>query len=379
LFSAQQKFYQELFDGEIEAPLVSVVVPAYNAEKHLGECVKSVVAQSYRNLEVILVDDGSIDETGQKCDGWAKKDSRIKVIHKANAGLNDARKTGYEASSGEYVTFLDSDDLLHVEAIMNTLVLSLATRADCVAFGHREFENIGGELSRRYPGSLGGGYFSMADKAWFFGFLFRNDVKDVLPMTAWGKLIRRSLVEKIDWSISNYRVYEDNFWIPQVYDSCKILTITSQQFYLYRHSHNHTNVLSKCLVGNTHNGRPVGYLQLVAELRDYYKKILKKNKLEEQLKVDFNNLVFTSFVWRIDQLVRAKSLDTENNLKYFYDFYPELRRRNDDEIDHLRKVVNERDAQIAESGGNIDFLSIKRSARLLAGNIKRRIKYGKNR
>lgn len=90
--------------------LVSVIIPVYKVEQYLDKCVESVVNQTYKNLEIILVDDGSPDNCPAMCDEWAKKDSRIKVIHKKNGGLSDARNAGLDIATGEYISFLDSDD-----------------------------------------------------------------------------------------------------------------------------------------------------------------------------------------------------------------------------------------------------------------------------
>ncbi len=92
--------------------LVSVIVPVYRSEIYLDKCVSSITAQTYRNLEIILVDDGSPDNSGKMCDSWAKKDSRIKVIHKTNGGLSSARNVGIDAAGGDYLGFVDSDDLI---------------------------------------------------------------------------------------------------------------------------------------------------------------------------------------------------------------------------------------------------------------------------
>lgn len=92
--------------------LISVIVPVYNVEKYLDRCVQSIVAQSYTNLEIILVDDGSSDNCGAMCDAWAEKDSRIRVIHKENGGAGSARNTGLEAMCGNWFTFVDSDDYI---------------------------------------------------------------------------------------------------------------------------------------------------------------------------------------------------------------------------------------------------------------------------
>ena len=90
--------------------LISVIVPVYNVEQYLDKCVESIINQTYKNLEIILVDDGSSDQSGKKCDEWNIKDSRIKVIHKENGGLSDARNVGLEVATGDYIGFVDSDD-----------------------------------------------------------------------------------------------------------------------------------------------------------------------------------------------------------------------------------------------------------------------------
>ena len=97
--------------------LISVIVPVYKVEQYIDRCVQSIVSQSNENLEIILVDDGSPDRCGELCDCWAAKDSRIRVIHKANGGLSDARNAGVRACRGEYVVFADSDDYLSCEMV----------------------------------------------------------------------------------------------------------------------------------------------------------------------------------------------------------------------------------------------------------------------
>ena len=97
--------------------LVSIIIPIYNVEKYVHRCVDSVINQTYRNLEIILVDDGSPDDCGKICDEYAKKDNRIKAIHKENGGLSDARNYGIESATGEWLFFLDSDDWIHPQTI----------------------------------------------------------------------------------------------------------------------------------------------------------------------------------------------------------------------------------------------------------------------
>lgn len=96
-----------------DLPLISVVVPVYRVEKYLDHCIRSIVEQTYSNLEILLVDDGSPDGSGEICDRWARKDARIRVIHKQNAGAGAARNTALDVARGEIIAFVDSDDYLH--------------------------------------------------------------------------------------------------------------------------------------------------------------------------------------------------------------------------------------------------------------------------
>ena len=104
-------------------PLLSVIVPVYNVEEYLARCVDSILNQTYRNLEVILVDDGSPDSAGVICDRYAEMDSRVRVVHKENGGLSSARNTGLELARGEYITFVDSDDWIEPEGYTHLMEL----------------------------------------------------------------------------------------------------------------------------------------------------------------------------------------------------------------------------------------------------------------
>ncbi len=119
--------------------LVSVIVPVYGVEDYLDECVESVVGQTHRNLEILLVDDGSPDRCPAMCDAWAAKDPRISVIHKPNGGLSDARNAGLARATGDYIYFIDSDDVAETDLVEHALAAADEHDADLVMF---QFDTI---------------------------------------------------------------------------------------------------------------------------------------------------------------------------------------------------------------------------------------------
>lgn len=130
-----------------ENPLVSIIVPVYNSAKYLSGCVDSILAQTYKNIELILVDDGSKDDSGKICDSYASKDSRVKVIHQQNGGISRAQNAGLDAASGEFIAFADNDDILdckNIEILLNAILQSGASmsKAKWQQFGLSSLEQI---------------------------------------------------------------------------------------------------------------------------------------------------------------------------------------------------------------------------------------------
>ncbi len=121
----------------MDEKLVSVIVPAYNIEDYIGRCLDSIISQTYKNLEIIVVDDGSRDHTGEILDNYAKKDRRIKVIHKENGGVSSARNKGIEAAEGDYIGFIDGDDFIEPEMYKILLDLLEEENADIAHCGYQ--------------------------------------------------------------------------------------------------------------------------------------------------------------------------------------------------------------------------------------------------
>ena len=130
--------------------LVSVIIPVYNVEKYLRECVDSVIGQTYKNLEIILVNDGSTDSSGKICDEYVDKDERVTVIHKKNEGPSKTRNAGLKNASGEYIYFLDSDDYIVDNAIENLVMTAESNQADLVFFDAVSFSDDGSEVNQGY-------------------------------------------------------------------------------------------------------------------------------------------------------------------------------------------------------------------------------------
>lgn len=134
--------------------LISIVVPVYNVEKYLETCVNSLIHQSYSNLEIILVDDGSTDSSGKLCDILASRDSRISVIHKKNAGLGMARNTGLQNANGEYISFIDSDDYIKIDTYEKIVNLISKSTIDAVYFGHIKVNDTRAYCAGSLPSEL---------------------------------------------------------------------------------------------------------------------------------------------------------------------------------------------------------------------------------
>lgn len=206
-----------------ETALVSVIIPVYKIEDYLDVCVQSVIGQTYRNLEILLVDDGSPDRCAQMCDAYAREDTRIKVIHKANGGLADARNAGIRAAKGEYFLLVDGDDKVSDRLVESTVKLAESLEADIVIFDYETIE-MGGGKGRRITMDL------PAERA-----ISLKDEPKLLTLScsAVNKLYRREFWVRCGVAFPAGRNYEDLGTIPRLWAYAEKVAYKKEVLYYY--------------------------------------------------------------------------------------------------------------------------------------------------
>lgn len=202
--------------------LVSVIVPMYRVEKYLEKCIESICTQTYQNLEIILVDDGSPDRSGEIAEEYAKKDSRIKVIHQENSGVSTARNTGIEASTGEYICFSDSDDYLMPDYVEYLLELALKYNAD-VSLTTEMFGNFDTEQTQNNATEI----------------LSGEDATEAIlcyriPIGVYCKLFRKKLLDQPVRFISDIFIGEGFNFNTAAFQRCTTIVQGHRKIYYYR-------------------------------------------------------------------------------------------------------------------------------------------------
>lgn len=203
--------------------LISIIVPVYKVEPYLDRCVQSIVDQTYTNLEIILVDDGSPDTCPAMCDAWAEKDSRIKVIHKENGGLSDARNAGMAVATGEYMGFVDSDDYIAPEMYRLLYERLTAEGSDIAACGvEMVYEDGAPSQSLTRSGSCildqNAAMEAIISETW-------------LKQPVWYKLYKTELIQDILFPVGKY--HEDVFWSYQAVGRAQKVSIFDRPCYFY--------------------------------------------------------------------------------------------------------------------------------------------------
>lgn len=200
---------------------LSVIIPVYNVEATLDKCVASIVACTLQEMEVILVNDGSTDRSNILCNQWKSKDTRIKVIQKSNGGLSDTRNAGIEISTGEYLTFVDSDDYLAdhtLESLME--IVSQHPEYDLIEYPINQYEGASNEQLLSFPDKK----YTSVSQYWY-------ETKAYTHSYAVNKIYRRKLFQKIRYPIG--KVFEDIYTLPYLLEASKIVATCSKGLYHY--------------------------------------------------------------------------------------------------------------------------------------------------
>lgn len=203
-------------------PLISIVIPVYKVEPYLDRCVRSVVDQTYQNLEIILVDDGSPDRCPELCDAWAEKDARVHVYHKPNGGLSDARNHGAARATGEYIAFVDSDDYVAQNYIEYLYTLMTQTGAEISCCSFRDVK--GDDAGFRNQPDASVEEMTGQEACWA---MYRR----VQLIVAWGKLYRRQAVLQHPYPVG--RLHEDEAVTYQLLYESTAVAVGNQQLYAY--------------------------------------------------------------------------------------------------------------------------------------------------
>lgn len=213
-------------------PLISIIVPVYNVETYLDQCIHSVLNQTYSNWELLLINDGSTDSSGSMCDDYARRDGRIRVIHMKNRGVSEARNTGLTLSKGEYITFLDSDDGIREDFLETCLTTAIQHEVDIV-IGH---------------------FFIWDENQQTFYYFVEQSQKDTIELisaqealnrqvvwknfntapfvVAWGKVFKATLFNTIRFPKG--KVFEDEYTIHKALLKSDSVALINKEFYMYR-------------------------------------------------------------------------------------------------------------------------------------------------
>lgn len=228
----------------MQQDLISVIIPVYNVEKYLRKCLDSVVSQTYNNLEILIVDDGSTDCSGQICDEYAEKDDRIQVFHQLNCGLSKARNTGIDLSTGDYLMFIDSDDYISKDMAMelyNELKKSNADMSICNFHYVDENNNI---IKTKELDFHNAGSFILTKKE-LLNALTNSNISTAIVIGC-NKLYKNSIFDSLRYPVG--RIYEDEFIIHHILNKIDKAVLINRKYYYYIKRDNsitHTNYTIK--------------------------------------------------------------------------------------------------------------------------------------
>lgn len=278
---------------------VSIIVPIYNSEKYLKRCIDSITNQSHRNMEIILVDDGSTDKSAFICDGYLEKDNRVKVIHQVNRGVSHSRNAGIASAVGSYIMFVDSDDKLSLNAVASLLRHMLENDTE-ISFGL--VQTVGGD----YP--INNSYKSKGSKIFNNHTGVENFLLRKTYVYAFGRLYKKSVLENIRFE-ENISINEDRLFAYDAFSSAGSSIYVDEVVYYY-----YQNATS-----TTHSGFTERYFDIV----------LVNNMIFEKVKKSYPDLIGLAETDRLSSLMwlhKHMTISTGASKKYKKE-YNSLRKR----------------------------------------------------
>lgn len=277
--------------------LLSIILPVYNVELYLAECLDTILNQTFTDFEVLLINDGSPDNSGAICDEYALKDSRIRVFHQENAGVSAARNLGIENAQGMFVTFIDPDDHLTSNTVYEKVFSGISDDVDIVHFGF-ERKNIQGN----YIPPLTGKYTAEEIRNKLFPIFVGNKIdhfRKIFVMSAvFTLVIRRSLIIDNNIRFQPIKRTEDKLFFFESFLAAKIFYVLPNTFYFYR-----VNPTSA-----TQNYNP-DFLSEMEFSQNYQKKLLIENHLLDSVAEEFENSVLYQFYYGIMNEIKGGELN----------------------------------------------------------------------
>lgn len=271
-------------------PRISVIVPVYKVENYLSQCVESIRNQTFNDIEIVLVDDGSPDNCGVLCDEFAENDKRIKVVHKENGGLSSARNAGLKVASGEYIGFVDSDDYIAPDMFEK---LYKACMANGVFLSACNYLYVFGENVQMEEESGKTCVLSSED---FFRKILTEDGR--IEMVAWNKLYHRSVFEKMDEPFPEGKLFEDLGSMFKFVFSVKKVAYIDTGLYFYR------RLRPGAITSTQYSNREIDRIEMGNNMTEYVKRVVP-GIYEEALVFKFVN----SYLTCVNSMAASRKFD----------------------------------------------------------------------
>lgn len=297
----------------MEKDLISVIVPVYKVEKYLEKCIESIIKQTYTNLQIILVDDGSPDNCGKICDEYAKKDLRIEVIHKANGGLSDARNVGISKAKGRYIGFVDSDD--YIKEDMYEILLNLIKKYDADVSICNLYDVIDG---KEYVRNKDNGIHEYSRIDILKEILLDKNIQSY----AWNKLYKKELFDEIKYPIR--KKYEDIGTTFYLFEKCNKIVVTSEPEYYYLKR-------ADSLVNNVTESTILDYTEIIIQRYLYIKQNIK------ELRKYNNYYLAKTLITAHNDIENLENISEgmQQRYKKLYELVLEIIKSNNKDIDEL--------------------------------------------